>query len=84
MYLRVVAALTGIAPPALGRLREALADARAAGLPFDEAWPALTAGVLEPAIRDDTADAWRRAYEREPTTAGDRAAARLAAMVRAA
>lgn len=80
-YLRVVAALIGQAPPSLGRLRQALADARAAGATFDEAWTAATAGYPERDVLDDTRDAWQRAYGRMPPTEGDRAAARLAALV---
>ena len=63
VYLRAMAAL-GHAPPTLGRLREALADARADGLPFDEAWPALAPEFLDADVREATAEAWQRAYDR--------------------
>jgi hypothetical protein len=67
--------------PALGGLRDALAEARASGLPFDDVWPALAREFLDPDVREETRPAWERAYERMPPTEGDRAAARLAALV---
>jgi hypothetical protein len=64
---------------------EAVAGSRARGTfaPWSRPWaPRRRSGVFE--MRSRTPDAWRRAYEGQPATAGDRAAARLAAMVHAA
>jgi hypothetical protein len=79
-----VAVFVGTPSPA--QLCEALADARAAGQPFDQAWPALIADYSDRSVLEDEAvtAAWRRAFERQPPTPADRAAARLAALVGAA
>ena len=65
--------------PSLHGLRDALADARAAGVAFDEAWT-VARDFLEPDVRDDTAECWRRAYCGEPATAREEAVVRLAAL----
>jgi hypothetical protein len=73
--------------PALGRLRSALIDARAAGASFYDVWlravrdsrpDNLTRAMLE---EEAVRESWKRAFERVPATAGDRAAARLGALV---
>jgi hypothetical protein len=69
--------------PALGRLRDALVDARAAGRPFEDVWiravrdckpDNLTRSLLED---DDVRAAWHRAYDRAPATPAEAAVARL-------
>jgi hypothetical protein len=72
-------AALGHAPPLRG-LRQALADARAAGLPFDDAWASLARDFLDPDVREATVDSWRRFYCGEPATRGDEAVCRLAAL----
>jgi hypothetical protein len=65
-------------------LRERLEHSRATGAPFEHAWSvAVDAVTLTPGGRaaiEDTADAWKRAYQRRPATMQDKAAARFAAM----
>jgi hypothetical protein len=69
--------------PALGRLRDALVDARAAGQPFEDVWiravrdskpDNLTRATL---WDDDVRAAWKRAYDRADPTPAEAAAAKL-------
>jgi hypothetical protein len=65
----------------LKQLRETLAAARAVGLPFDDAWPAVAHRYIRDAdVRDATADAWQRAYEGQPATPCEAAVATLAVL----
>jgi hypothetical protein len=63
------------------RLGFLLADARRAGQPFDAAWSAslraakVNSREYTPVVA--TRESWRRAYERQPATASERAAAQL-------
>ena len=66
--------------PALERVRHVLELARRAGLDFAGAWPLATQQIpaeWAEAI-PQTRDGWQRAYEREPATKAERAAALLA------
>jgi len=75
-YLRGVAGRPPKPQRPLWPLRERLRVARAAGVPFDEAW-SLAGEFMEPAIRDSTRPAWERAYCGEPPTPAEEAVARL-------
>jgi hypothetical protein len=71
----------------LVQLRQHLAAARAEGLPWEAAWEAATAALLAPLgdwhatqlqrVLTGTEQAWRRAYERTPSTELDSCALRL-------
>ena len=79
----------------LEQIREHLTDSRAAGIPFDDAWPAAVAAALPPAAAVPlgerveitnwefalraTRDGWRSAFYGEPPSALARAALALLA-----
>lgn len=68
----------------LAELRERLERSRADGTTFALAWPAALDACrlapLERAAVEDTRETWARAYERQPPTPADRAAARFGAV----
>jgi hypothetical protein len=71
----------------LVQLRQHLARARAEGQPWEAAWGVATAGLMAPLgdwhatqlqrVLTGTEQAWRRAYERTPSTELDSCALRL-------
>jgi hypothetical protein len=64
-------------PPRWVRL--GLERARAAGVPFSDAWPLILAAIRGPdtdawrAVLSATEDAWRRAFDGEPPTSAEEA-----------
>ncbi len=60
-----------------------MAQAHAAGVPFDQAWRSALRGATHGAgyvaALGETRDAWRRAYRGEPPTRGEVAAGELVA-----
>jgi hypothetical protein len=64
-------------------VRRRLAADRAAGVPFDEAWPRAVAeapGTWTPAL-EATRDTWAAAYAGTATTSGERAAQALSSVM---
>jgi hypothetical protein len=66
--------------PDFARIRARLAEMRADGVSFAEAWPRVSGGPTAHYVLIDTADAWRRAYEGEPARPAEVAAAALMGM----
>ena len=60
-----------------------MAQAHAAGVPFDRAWSSAVRGATHGApylaALDETRDAWKRAYHGDPPTRAEHAAGELVA-----